>query len=1146
MTADSRNPRQTGAPPPDGTVAGVGWSPESDEPPPATIGPYRVLGELGRGGMGVVYEGEDARLRRRIAIKVLPDSLAADSAALARFEREAQLLAALNHPNIATIHSLEEEGAVRFLTMEFVPGETLGHRLERSRLEREESLAICRQIASALEAAHAKGVVHRDLKPLNIRITPDGRVKVLDFGLAKALQGGADANEDGTPAAAQDLDETLSMTDTVLEGDLDATLATGDGGTLPGTTMQGEILGTPGYMSPEQLRAGRVDHRCDIWAFGCILWECLSRGRIFRGDTLEATIRATLARDIAWSKLPEDTPGTLRDLLERCLALDPADRLDDISVARKTLEEELVHLTLPSALTMPKKRATQKPNNLPLSLPSFIGREAAQREIEKLLRERRLVTLTGAGGSGKTRLALEVAWNLVDGFDGGIWRVELAPLADPRLVPQTVAAALGVAESAKRDLVQTLAEHLAHKPAMLLLDNCEHLLGACAELAAALLASCPEVRVLATSHERLGLEDEAVFLVPLLSLPAGAERARPADLLRTEAVRLFVERARAARPDLELTAGNAPAVVQICRRLDGIPLAIELAAARASVLPVEEIAKRLDDRFRLLTAGERASVPRHETLRAMIDWSYDNLDARAQALLRRLSVFAGGWTMGATEAVCSGDSIEQWEVLDVLTQLVDRSLAQLDAEASQGTDNVRYRMLETVRLRAREKLDESGEAAEARRRHRRFFQKLAAEAEGHLTSEDQTTWLLRLAADHDNFRAALTRVADAEPEEIERSLEIAGALGRYWSVRGHWTEGRRLSTELLTAPGQPTAARAKVLHWAGNLAYRQGDYEPARKLHGQALVVRRELGDRPGVAASLDSLAVVAHDQGDHARSRAAFEEALAIRRELGDKWAIAQSLNNLGVATEHEGDFEGARKCHTEALGLRRELGEPAGIAGSLNNLGCALERLGELVRARECHEEALELRRELGDPWGIGISLRNLALVLHRQRDDAGARSRYEESVRVFREIQERYEMAQALAGLGWVALREGKTDECRTLQEESLAIRKALGERRGLAASLEAFAALEAAERDFRRAARLAGAAETLREASGTPRSELELEELDAALAPARDALGADFDGERRAGGELSPESAVALALGRKPAAPRRPDSGIELGR
>jgi predicted ATPase/predicted Ser/Thr protein kinase len=1176
---DPRKPK----PLPDGTVAGVGWSPESDAPPPDSIGPYRVVGELGRGGMGVVYEGEDTRLRRHIAIKVLPDTLAADAVALARFEREAQLLAALNHPNIATIHSLEEDGEARFLTMEYVPGDTLGGRLERSPLERQELLTICRQIATALEAAHEKGVVHRDLKPLNIKITPDGLVKVLDFGLAKALQAAddrpveAEPPDDATLAGgdtALDLDATLAGggiapdPDANLAGgapDLDATLAGGspapdpdatiapgrpvaeEAETFAGTTMKGEVLGTPGYMSPEQLRAGTVDHRCDIWAFGCILFECLSRRRIFRAETLRATIRATLERDVDWSKLPEDTPGPLRDLLEQCLTVDPAHRLNDISRARRMLEDELMHLTMPSALTLPKKRETQKPNNLPLNLPSFIGRETAQREVKELLRERRLVTLTGAGGSGKTRLALEVAWDLVDGFQDGVWRVELAPLADPALITQTVATVFGLQETANRELLDTLREHLAEKSAMIVLDNCEHLLEACSELTAAFLAACPSLQVLATSHEGLGVDDEAVFRVPLLSLPADAERATPEKLLRTEAVRLFMERARAVRPDLELTADNAPAVVQVCRRLDGIPLALELAAARAKVLPVEDIAKRLDQRFRLLTTGDQASVPRHQTLRAMIDWSYDNLEGPAQALLRRLSVFAGGWTMDATEAVCSGDTIEDWEVLDLLTQLVDKSLAQLDADASQGTDHVRYRMLETVRLYARDKLEETGETGEARSRHRRFFLGLAEEAEPQLTSEDQAKWLLRLAADHDNFRTALSRVADAGPEEIERSLAMAGALGRYWSVRGHWSEGRRLCTELATAPGQPTSARAKVLHWAGNLAYRQGDYEPARKLHRQALAVRRGLGDRSGVAASLDSLAVVAHDQGEYARSRERFEEALAIRRELGDQWAIAQSLNNLGVAIENEGDYERSRACHTEALGLRRELGEPWGVAGSLSNLGCALERLGELDHARECHEEALGIRRGLGDPWGIGISLKNLALVLYRQGDDDGARPLYEESLRVFREIEERYEMTQALTGLGWVALREGNRDESRALQEESLRIRRDLGEQRGLASSLEAIAALEAAEERWAKAARLAGAAEVLRERMRTPRSTLEAAELAEALAPVRAALGDDYERERQAGRALSTESAADQALGVQPAAtPRRPDPGLELRR
>jgi non-specific serine/threonine protein kinase len=1120
LAADHDDPEATLGHDPSATILG---DPEPSAAP-ASIGPYRICRELGQGGMGVVYEAEDARLKRRIAIKVLPPRFSRDTAALARFEREAQLLAAVNHPNIATIHSLEGEGEVTFLTMEYVPGDTLAERIGGAPLPDGDLLTICRQISTALEAAHAKGVVHRDLKPLNVKVTPEGQVKVLDFGLAKAL-------EASTEVRQWDMADSAGGQRGVQGGGAPALAdAPSSSGLEPSHTMPGNILGSPGYLSPEQLRGDSIDHRADVWAFGCVLFECLTGRPVFQGKTLAERLRATLAQEIDWAALPAHTPERVRVLLRDCLERDPARRLESITLARQTLEEEIAQRALPSAVSVRARRDRAKPNNLPLQLSSFIGRERELREIARLLGEHRLVTLTGAGGSGKTRLAIEVGWELVGRMNDGVWRVELAPLSDPALVAEAAVTALSLKESKGVSALDTLAEHLGKRETLLVLDNCEHLLDGCANLARALLPSCPKLAILATSHVALGVAEEELFPVPLLSLPEEGALLSPEELWRTESVRLFVERARAVRPDLELSLENAPAIVQICRRLDGIPLALELAAARANVLPVEEIAKRLDDRFRLLTTGAKASLPRHKTLHAMIEWSYENLTPPAQALLSRLSVFAGGWTLDAGEAVCVAKGLEQWEILDALSELVDHALAMMDVEAGHGTDHVRYRMLETVRAYAHQKLEECGALAETQKRHRTFFSGLAAEAESHLTGADQMTWLLRLSADHDNFRAALSALTSPELEELEAAVSMAGALGRYWSVRGHWSEGRRLCAELLAVPAPPSSARAKALHWSGVIAYRQGDYAASRELHGQALAIRRDLGERAGIAASLETLGIVAHDLGEYGESRAFLEESLAIRRELGDRWAIALSLNNIGTALEREGDYERSRTCHEESLALRRELNDAVGVAGSLNNLGCILEWLGELSPARACHEEALELRRALGDPWGVALSLRNLAIVLHRAGELDAARPLLEESIATFRRIEERYEAAQSITALGWVALRQGRTAEALSLQKEALKLRRELGEWRGIAPSLEAIAALAATAEDWTRSAQLFGAAEGLREEMRTPLSTLERAELELELSRVRSALGSEaYDSQARAGRGLPLDRAVGLALG-----------------
>jgi non-specific serine/threonine protein kinase len=735
--------------------------------------------------------------------------------------------------------------------------------------------------------------------------------------------------------------------------------------------------------------------------------------------------------------------------------------------------------------------------------------------VLRSLGENRLVTLTGAGGIGKTRLAQEVAWRELEGFPDGVWLAELAALTDPEHLPLALATALSLKDAPQRTLTEILVEHVSSRRILLLLDNCEHVLGACAALAETRLAAGPDVRILATSREALGIPGEAVYQVPLLELPRSGETLPLAELSRREAIRLFVDRAACVATGFELKEENAGAVVQICRRLDGIPLALELAAARVRVLPVEQIAKRLDRRFHLLTSGSKTSLPRHQTLRALIDWSYDLLEDSEKALLRRLSVFSGGWTLDAAEAVCAGDGIEEWDVLDLVSRAADRSLVEVDAERAMGTDRVRYRMLETVREYCRERLAECGEETDVRRRHRDAFVTLAEEAEGKLAGAEQTGWLLRLAAEHDNLLAAMSACND-EKFEAELALRLAGALGRYWTIRGHWSVGRKLCTALLerAETTEHPALRAKVLHWSGNMAHRQADFDEALARHEEALAIRRDLGDQAGVAASLNSLGALAHDRSDFGRARAHLEEALEIRRRLGDRAALAVSLNNVGVETEHEGDFARACLLHEESLQIRREMNDAWGIAGSLGNLGCALAQLGELARARASLEESLAVRKQLGDRYGVALSMKNLGWVAYRETRHEEARGLFEESVEIFRGLAERYEMSDSLAGLGSVAWKAGDVADARRRHDESLAIRSALGERRGIAASLEAFGALAQTERSPERAAKLFAAADALREEIRVPLSPNERAELD--IDGLRERLGEEAFGECWAAG------------------------------
>ncbi len=600
-------------------------------------------------------------------------------------------------------------------------------------------------------------------------------------------------------------------------------------------------------------------------------------------------------------------------------------------------------------------------NNLPIQLTSFIGREREMKEIKGLLRSTRLLTLTGSGGCGKTRLAVQMAVDVLEAFRDGVWFVDLVRLSDPTIVPQAVASALGVREVPGRALLATLAEYLRDRHVLLVLDNCEHLVIACAQLADALLRSCPHLRILATSREAVGVEGELTFRVPSLSVP-DLQRLPPLEqLIHHEAVRLFTERARWSLPTFAVTSQNAGAVAQVCVQLDGMPLALEMAAARVKVLTVEQIATRLDDRFRLLRAGSRTALPRHQTLRAAMDWSHDLLSERERVLFRRLSVFAGGFTLEAAEAICAGDGIGKNEVLEVLTQLVDKSLVGVEGE----NGKVRYRLLETVRQYGHDKLHESEESGRVLGRYRDFFLAFVERAEPELRGPEQEVWLHRLEVDYPNLRVALELSLE---QEAEAGLRLASALWRFWEVRGRLSEGRGWLEEVLKRNGATSPAfRAKALKAAGFLARYLGDYAAAQSLLEESLSTYTELGDKQGIAVSLNNLGIVAGDQGHYERAAAFYTKSLAIARELGATDTIAMVLNNLAIVASHQRDFVVARSLYQESLILFRGLRDKRSIAVSAVNLGIIASRQGDFPIARSLLEESLAIQLELDDRGSI-----------------------------------------------------------------------------------------------------------------------------------------------------------------------------------
>jgi non-specific serine/threonine protein kinase len=1028
--------------------------------------------------MGEVYLARDPRLEREVALKMLPAEFAKDPDRMARFRREALAIAAINHPNIATVFGFEETSdGEPMLVLERVEGETLADRLHRGAPETIEALRIGLKIAEALEAAHRRGVIHRDLKPANVMLGPGGVVKVLDFGVALTAAGATAA---APPAARMRAFRPGAAPDVTIGDD---TPTSSPVAKVSGSGS-GDSSGTPGYMSPEQVRGEAQDERTDVFAFGCVLFECLSGRRAFSGATGRELTTAVLTADPAFERLPAKIPTRARSVIERCLEKDASARPGSMRDVRIELEEAM-GIRRASALRAGEAEAAV-PNNLPRQTTSFVGRERALADCRELQRSARLLTLTGVGGSGKTRLALQLAEGLVSEYPDGLWFLDLAPLTDPDRVPQAAAASMGIAEESDRPILETLVRALATRRVLIVLDNCEHLLDASARLAVTLLEAAPELRIVATSREGLGVRGEQSYAVPSLSLPGADEARDPQRAAGADAVRLFVERAALVVRDFALTRTNAPVVAEICRRLDGIPLAIELAAARVRMLSAEQILDKLNDRFRLLTGGGKAALPRHQTLRAAMQWSYDLLAADERELLRTLSVFAGGWTLEAATSVC-GRGRDDFAVLDSLTRLEDKSLIVVERFDDRPP---RYRFLETVRQYGRELLVGQGESDALRHAHRDWFLAFAENAAGLITGPDQAQWLDRMDDERDNLRSAMDWCLERE-KDIDLAVRLAAAMQWWWLIRGYIYEGRERLEALLprTDRATPTPILASVMQAAGNMCFRLDDYEAARVHYERALALREQIGDTRGVAGSLGALGNVAQYQGRFAEARDLFERSLVINRESGNKVWEATNLTCLGNCSRYAGDPVAARSYLEQAVELNREIGNRNGEAYALDGLGTLTLEAGDTGAARGFLERALAIEREIGDEHEQAVTLGTLARVAIDERDLALARARYAEAIRVMHRLGARLQIAGCLDGLARIAL-------------------------------------LEVAPK---RAVRLCSAAQALRHAVGVP-TELEADGQREAISAARAMLAPDvFEVERARGEAMSLEEAIMEGLG-----------------
>ncbi|MCB0215252.1 MAG: tetratricopeptide repeat protein, partial [Chloroflexi bacterium] len=791
------------------------------------------------------------------------------------------------------------------------------------------------------------------------------------------------------------------------------------------------------------LHTGAADERDDDYFGPTVNRVARLLSTAHGGQVLLSSATEALLRD----DLPEAV--TLIDLGEH--------RLRDLSGSEHVFQ--LRHPDLPADFA-PIRSLADFPNNLPVQLSSFVGREAELARVNALLETSRMLTITGMGGTGKTRLMLQVAARLLERFQDGVWLVALAPIGDPALVPRAVATTLGLKEEPGRRIEDTLADHLAGRRALLMLDNCEHLVEACANLAGQLLRAGSDLKILASSREGLGIAGETIWPLPPLALPAaasasGLDAVALERLAGNESLRLFVDRASAVKPGFALTLDNAPAVLEICRRLDGIALAIELAATRVRVMTVEQIATRLAQRFRLLTGGSRTALPHQQTLAAALDWSHDLLDPREQRLFRRLSVFSGGWTVEAVEAICadgegadSPEAIESWDLLDLLGQLIDKSLVSIDEAAG-----MRQYLLETVREYARERLASSAELPGLSERHAAHYLALAEEAADELFGPRSQDWLERLDRERANLRQAIGWAVDAGDAML--GLRLGAALWRYRYMRGSFAEGREDLERALAIPaeGDPGAVRAGALHGLGTLATYQGDFDQARVWLEAALAIWRAIGDDAGAARSAHNLAVIAHEQGDYASARPLLEEHLAFVLESGSPTEVARAHSNLaGVALEL-GDLAMAEARFRAALAINRQIAFEGGIADDLRGLGATAMDRGDFAASRQLVEEGLALARQIDYKQAVAESLRLLGEISHRSGDFETARLRYDECLALEREMGNRRSVAWILGSLGRLAMDRGDDRSAAEALDQALAMLEGLGHKLSLASTLDA---------------------------------------------------------------------------------------------